>query len=328
MSTKKKSVTRLEDLVVEEVSIVDKPANLRRFLMLKNEDEASMKTKGTEIFKDKDGNLVAKKTETSEAPTVEVEKPDETSNEIVKNFSNLGELIQKRLSVTSSARKEIYSTLSETMSRLYTVMNTTDYAQTDMGEGDSKLVPVLAAELAEIAKDIGALAKSLGSVVKKSDENSDSVESKLESLIDAVQSEIVEKAGMSKGSAGKLKNVIATLSGMVKEFEGGKVAPTSTDTDKSKGKVTKSEDEEKPAEVVALEKSVVDLSGQVSQLLAIVKTQNKTLVKIKKSRGGSNAIAVDSSEKEDQTAFDDKWGLDLNEDKSRENIDKAIDFND
>lgn len=53
----KKQVTRLEDLLVEEVSMVDRPANKRRWLAVKSEDGTA--DKGTEIKTDDKGNLTA-----------------------------------------------------------------------------------------------------------------------------------------------------------------------------------------------------------------------------------------------------------------------------
>lgn len=58
-------VHRLTEIVVEEVSLVDRPANLQPFLIIKRDATA---VADGEIVKDEDGNLVTAKGETKQAP--------------------------------------------------------------------------------------------------------------------------------------------------------------------------------------------------------------------------------------------------------------------
>ena len=154
-----KTVTRLEDLLVEEVSIVDRPANKRRFLTVKS--EAGMGAKGTEIHLDASGNLV-----TGEAPPPGAPAPEPV--DLAFAFAEAGEVlaaVEKRLALPSDFRTEIFRNLYDGMRRMSAVLQATEIARAD-DDGKTPLVPLLMGELEEIRNNLGGLLKKLGKVTK------------------------------------------------------------------------------------------------------------------------------------------------------------------
>lgn len=338
---KKNQVHRLEDLVVEEVSVVDKPANQRPFLVVKNKDGKVMATKGKEIQRDKNGNLVTKGDDNNDAPTNE-------PVDIAKAFADLGlavvevdekggEIIEKRLSISSAQRTELFRSLGDAMRRASTAMTMVDFADTDSGEGGSTLVPVLAQEFAEVGKAFTDAAKALGkSSTKKNDDQSEAneIENKLEALIESVEAELVEKTSVSKGSIDKIKSAISALNSIVNELSGGKAegakpgaAGDKSDADK-RGKTKKND--ESDDEVVSLRKNVEVLTGNVEKLTGVIERQNKEIVTLKKARPASNVIGAGQRQetRKNEDEDDTHWGLDLNDEKDRESVDKSVSFHD
>lgn len=183
-----KKVTRLEDLLVEEVSLVDKPANKRPLLMVKSEDGVSATT---EIKTDENGNLVTDVAPipvpttppapaSEPAPTEEVQTPvvDESDSdgeeaeeaEVEKSLQAVAkgfEAISKRLTIPSAARTELWQSLSPIMGRLSTAMAMSDYAQTNEDPTQSDILPLIVAELDDLSKALAACSKSMSKRVAK-----------------------------------------------------------------------------------------------------------------------------------------------------------------
>lgn len=150
-------VTRLEDLLVEEVSVVDRPANKRRFLTVKN--EGGMGDKGTEVVVDADGNLVTG----GDAPA-----PAQEPVDLPFAFHGVGETlaaIEKRLALPAEFRDEIFRNLYTVMRRASAVLQTTEVVRSD-DEGETPLAALIVGELDEIQTAIGDLMKKLGQVQK------------------------------------------------------------------------------------------------------------------------------------------------------------------
>lgn len=278
----KKQIHRLEDLLVEEVSLVDRAANKRRFLAVKSED--GMGERGAEIVTDENGNLITKKDSqvTPEEPGTEpgVGTDDSSSIEEISVFKSVEEVIsrvEKRLSINLDMRRELFQSLNDNISRLNTVINSADMAQIDRGDKPSTLVPVLAAELMEVSKSILALSKMLGGVKKEDDETP------------------VEVDYMSSLNEISLK---------LQELG--------------------SESVQKNEEVVQIEKHFVALTDRITRLTDIVKSQNKKLYELEQVRGQTNVIPVEKGtvKKEEDTS----WPLDMNNERTRENVDKSVSF--
>ncbi len=350
-----KRVHRLEDLLVEEVSIVDKPANKRRFLAVKSED--GMK-KGAEITTDAEGNLVTdpaappSSTPDPDPPgstltlkvdadgkvlSVQTEDPVPTP-ELAARFAAVGEgleAVEKRLSIDPEMRRGIFRELGDAMGRLQSVLATTDVARIDRGEGGSTLVPVLGADLGEIAKVLGTMARKLSSSSTKKGDDTTEIgdEAKvLEALVQTVEEAVAKRgAKMGKGRLGKFKDAIKVLQGILAEIEGqfppGAKAPPFPPKPGGKrppgapppprGKAAKTE-----------EPGLAGLTEQVEKLTGIVKSQGKVIHDLRKRPGSSNVIPVDRSHVDKAAGPDDEvhWPLDMNDEKNRETVDKSVSF--
>lgn len=223
MTTKRtKRVHTLEDLLVEEVSVVDRPANQRRFLTVKAEDG-----KGREIGMDDAGNLVTD-AETQPAPSDDL--PD-----LSEVFKSAAESLEKRLTIDPDMRMMVFTTLANAMGRLNAVAASADFAQTDSDgtKGPSTLVPVLAEELAAVAKEIGALSRSLGKKKTKKDAGEDEPDDALAALLDAVEEQVQKRgAKMSKARLTAFKSALDTLGKILNELD-------PVETTKAKDKVEK-----------------------------------------------------------------------------------------
>lgn len=302
-----KQVHRLEDLEVQEVSIVDRPANKRRFLAVKSE-VGDMGDKGAEIITDENGNLVSdgnsSRTEETGDPTVtETATDDAPELGVFKSIEELTVKLEKQLSINPDMRREVFSSLGDSVGRLHTVMNTVDMAQVDRGDKPSTLTPVLAAELGEVAKAILSLAKLLGGPMKK-DESDPSPDFK--AFLDAFGGKLEELEKNDPETKGALETLTKALSSEL-DREGRKTT-------------VKSEDPTK------LEKAFVTLTERVTKLTGIVKAQNKKLHELGRVRGQSNVIPVEKGTPNKSEEDDTDWPLDMNNEKTRESVDKSVSF--
>ncbi len=334
---------RLEDLIVEEVSTVDKPANQRRFLAIKSEDGNKMATKGKEIQDDGKGNL---STEGADKPTVVVD--------IAKAFADAGvhlANIEKRLTISSVMRSDIFRSLQSAMGRIGTVMGTVDMAQNDRGEGASTLTPVLAKELGEVSKEIAQAAKVLsgGKVVKNDPENAvvSEIEEKIEALADAINNEVVEKRSIGTDRISKLREGVEFLAGILTDLDkdadgktkakkkpnpfakpdavaAAKLAAEQAEKEKKAKEKTKKDD----SDVSELRKSVEILTGSVGKLTGVVEKQRGTISDLRKARQGSNVISVEKTDADSVEVPDEQWPMDMNDEKTKEKTEKAISFHD
>jgi hypothetical protein len=286
----KKDITRIVELEVEEVSIVDKPANQRRFLAVKSEEGM---TKGAEIVQDDQGNLVTSKENVTEEPLV---KKDLLSP--VEIFKAIGENIEKSLTVMPEVRKDIFQALNDSMSRLNTVYNATDSAGVDYrGDKVSSLVPVLASEIAEVSKELGKLAKTLIGVKKE-----DSAEN-------STNDEPLEKAGakMSKERLSQFRNAMEALSKILTQLSG---------TDEVK-KVQNSDSSEQ------IMKNLVEINIQLTEQ---IKKSNQRIQKLERKPNLSNVLPIEQKVEKRFDNYDVSWPMDLNDEKIPDKIDKSVSF--
>lgn len=315
--SKADGVHRLEDLLVEEVSIVDRPANKRRFLAIKNEGGMS---KQVQVQVGEDGKLTASgDVSQSASPQVESAGGSET--------------VEKRLTITAELRAEIFRLMGDAVRRIHTVMGAADIAEVNE-RGDSTLVPVIMDELKEISNAIGGTVKRLNAVAKSDspDEgtqasDSDPVESALKHAVDAVE-EAVSKRNIGKGRLSKFKQALGTLQAILNELE-GPATPTKQQSDAvdpvvqaaagaAKGGVKKDD------LGVAVSKSVERLGVYVESLVKTVEQQGRVIQQLRDARPASNALSVEKSEPVESA--EPTWPLDMNADKSRESVDKSISF--
>lgn len=203
-----KKVTKLEELLVEEVSMVDRPANQRRFLTVKSED-----AKGAEITPGPGGKL------TTPAPT-----PAPVTKSMAESLASVGDkLIQleKRLSITPNTRTALFNGLREAISRLDSIFLMADVAETDWdgSKGESTLMPLLSTELGEVATALGKLAKAFGKV-EKSETPENEAETALKALVEGLETAVQKRgAKMSKARLTTFKSAMEALASILAELD-------------------------------------------------------------------------------------------------------------
>lgn len=256
----KKQVHKLEDLLVEEVSIVDRPANKRPFLLVKNETGA----KGAELVVDAEGNLIA--TELDGATETELDALVTKSEADADPGSST---VEKDLSIAPEVRRMIFQQLGQATRRLNGVLNIADAAPTDFdGDGDpSPIPPMLAKELGDIAALITSSSAALGKL-KKSDET----EASLEALVTSLEASVQKRgAKMSSGRLGKFKAALAALQSILAELDAGGTPV-------------------KKAEVEA----ITLMTSSVEKLTETVRKQAREIRVLKESRPASNVHPADA----------------------------------
>lgn len=313
MATKANQKFRLEDLVVEEVSIVDRPANQRRFLTVKNED--GMNPKGAEIVKDENGNLVTEPNTAQTPATASSDPPADPSTPsepvgtgLAESFKVAGEgleKIEKRLTIGSDQRRDVFRSISDVMNRLSSVMNVADFAASEKaGEDASKLVPILAEELSEVAKVVAAVAKTLGGKSVKKD---DAVPAPQPTTV--VPAPAPQPAPVQPETVPVVQGVDA-IRNLVEGLE------KASRVDAGEGQVLVSK---------------ADFDGlmtNVHQLTEVMKRQGKELRTLRNTPMGSNVIPIDKGSDDQRREDDDEtsWPLDMNAEKNPGTVDKAVSF--
>lgn len=295
----KKKVTRLEDLEVHEVSSVDRPANKRPFLMVKNEDGTETPAPATPAAPD--------------APVVADETvPIETLAQLLKALGEqlvkleASDPIAKRLSVSESVRRSTFKAAGEAMRRIDTAMSTMSMADVDEN-GSPEFMALIASELSDISKLIATTAKAFKSRTKKSEDDLSEIEKSIDDITEGLRTE-VEKAGakMARKRLSSFRTALKTLKSLLDEID--PPVEKADATDPHVEKLTK-----------ALDESI----GESKKLADVVKRQAAELKKHRDSRQGSNVVPVEGGDGNAQD--DDAWPFDMNH-ESRGSVDKSVDF--
>lgn len=274
MTKSAKQVHTLEDLLVEEVSVVDRPANKRRFLTVKAEDG-----KGQEIQVGPDGKLITPDGDPS-GDTTDTTPIDQAFAAIGKTLAD----VEKRLTIHPDMRREIFQGLQDNMGRISAVMASADFAQSDRdgSKGPSKLVPILSEELMEVAKELAALGRKIGKTDATKGEGGDDPPATdgedptkaLETLVAGLE-ETVQKRGakMSKARLAAFKAAMKTLGQILAELD-----PEAQKDDTKKAK------KQEPGEGIARHVHTFSQGGQ---------TWTTTPVDVPEGRPHTHSVTID-----------------------------------
>lgn len=284
----KKQVHRLEDLLVEEVSIVDRPANKRPFLMVKSAEGGE---RGAEVVPGEGGALVTETTPTPPAATPPAPAPTQKNEAPVDEpkmtpaFVALFDRIEKALTITPEIRREIFRDLGDAQKRIGGVMCLADFAPTDFdGKEPSDLVPLFAKELSEVSGIIDGVAKRLGKLSKNAPPEppaEDPVAKGLTALTEALESKIEKRgAKMSAARLGKFKTALDALHKLLAELE------TVTDSAPAEGRTTKVDEQ--------VEKALSGAAEGIERLQEKVKKQAREIHDLRNARPAGNALPVDA----------------------------------
>jgi methyl-accepting chemotaxis protein len=298
----KKKVYMLEDLEVEEVSIVDRPANNRKFLLVKN--EVPMGSKGAHIVTNGNGDLVTDDTVGSDIAgtsddTPMVLKADDVSFSrfFVTIGENLGK-IEKRISINSDLRSKIHKAINDIMGRLYSVMGVMDGAEKSDSNIDSSLLPMLGQELREISKEINKLAKGCERFRKSEDTSSDFAE-----VIESISSSIDRLDKDTDITDNQMENFTKAID--LIEVVLNDVRSNTTSTGVGSDRSDNSD-------------LLKEVNKNISKLVKAI-GDNK-----ERFSGRSNALSVDVGRPDIKK--DVHWPLDMNNERTRDTVDKSISF--
>jgi len=285
---KDKKITKLQDLEVHEVSIVDRPANQRRFLTVKNAADQA----GEEIDSDEQGNLVTK------------------PKAVEKNI----------LALSEELKMEAYNTLPRICRRLDTLYTVIEYANW-AEEGPGGLAKLVGKEMQDLAKGMDELGKKFGSVEKSDSvpedlekhfaelaseikkDNSEINETKLQGLVEILEQK-VQKEGqeqMSNKEENTLEAIHGLLANLTQTLQG--------DADKCVIKSEETETEDNSEE--NFNDAIKEFKNTVETMKSQLEEKDARIAELEKAAPLSNGVVAEQVEKEDTD--DELWPYDMNE---------------
>ena len=328
-------VHRLREIVAEEVSLVDRAANKRRFLLLKRDGMTEPNAVGAEVTSDGEGGLTAATTDEGVekvegsgdgGDSGETDKAGEDREQQGK-AGHIDEEEERRrrgkqkLTIPGPVKTAITRTLTQASERLASVLEKVKAAETT-DEQTSMPVP------AEIGRELGQAMNLVRSVGEKYP--SPSAKSAGEGDGDAEGTD-VEKRGarMARARMSQLEGAVKMLSELVKELRNEQ---RTSSVGKSDGKtvVNKSEPES-PTQPASAQSEVLATVGAVAKtvesLSRVVKSQGAKLALMSKGVPQSNAIPVNGSGSE-ESLKEVAWPMDMNRPIDRDTVRKEHWFED
>jgi hypothetical protein len=337
-------VHRLRDIVVEEVSLVDRAANKRRFLVVKRSDDMADDESATAGDEDVE-KATKKKPAASEGKTDEEKrrKPaaakdeadaekaravhdDDEDDEVDdakktrRSEDDEEDDAEKAKSPDDSEDDEEEKKAPRRKQEVLTLPATVKEATLRvLTEALERLMTVAsrikqATETAEEAAlpndvlgELGAIAELLGKVGAGKSRAAKAA---------------VAKAGarMSKDRLDRFQKAMAALAEILKELTDSKDAPVGPTAGAAESGVKKRDAGGAPAAVLGL----AELVTGISDLTRVVKRQEEELTRIRQVRGVSNAISVDGARRKEPE--DVSWPMDMNRPISRDKVKKEVSF--
>lgn len=317
---------RLRDIVVEEVSLVDRAANKRRFLVVKRSDGMSGQN-GDDVEKAKkkpttegepiDEQKAKKKPAQEEEPVDEAKakKPpvDEESDGAEKTKAPAAcapgdeEPKPKRkadLALPADLKESLLATLTQAMERLMALANQIKDAGEPDAEGDAAALPD------DLGSEIDAIAELLGETTSKRGKRK------------AAKSEVAKGGSrMAKDRLDRFQKAMALLSDILKEITQSNEESAAPTAGAAEAGVHKRGPEAASPAVPGLK----ELATGIGELTRVVKHQEEELARLRQARGVSNAIPVDGGGRRAEPQ-DVSWPLDMNRPISRDKVRKEVSF--
>jgi hypothetical protein len=317
-------VHRLRDIVVEEVSLVDRAANQRRFLVVKR--SAEMADESTAIADTKPDKPSAiekakKKPPVAGDETVDEEKAKKPADDEADDSEDAekarsapeddaaeddddpaGKKKQRKqegLVIAAPVKEALLRALTEALERLMALANSIKEA-TEPEEGDDVAMPE------DVGTELEAIAEMLSGVDKRK----------------AAKKGVV-KAGarMAKDRLDRFQKAIALLADILKELTDAKDGPTGPSAGAAESGLKKRDASASPTLPVP---GLADLVSGIGELTRVVKRQEEELGRIRQARGVSNAIPVEGGRRTEPQ--DISWPLDMNRPISRDKVRKEVSF--
>lgn len=331
----KEDIHRLRDIVVEEVSLVDRAANKRRFLVVKRSDEMSdgedqeldetvdvggeSESVGDDVAKAKKkpnaeaGDPVDEEKRKKPASDEETEKArrraadeeaDADAEKAKAPTDDEGDKKKQRkaklLSLSAPMKDALLSGLTDALERLMAIANDVKSAET--GDGEASMPGDMSEEMDAVSELLSSLCDGAAEKKRKS---------------------TVTKAGarMSKDRLDRFQKALSLLADILKELTDLKAQATGPTAGAAEQGIKKQDAASAPAAVPGM----AELVGGISELARVVKRQEEELSRIRQTRGVSNAIQVDGGGRRSEPV-DVSWPLDMNRPISRDKVKKEVSF--
>ncbi len=319
-------VHRLRDIVVEEVSLVDRAANQRRFLVVKRSAEmADESTASADTKPDKPSAIekakkkppadaevdltvdeAAKAAEDEADGEADAQKAAPPKDGASDNTDNAvaGKKKQRKaddgLIIAAPVKEALLGVLTQALERLMALASSIKDA-TEPDDGTEASMPE------DIGNELAAIAEMLSVVDKRK----------------TAKAEVV-KAGarMSKERLDRFQKAMAALAEILKELTDAKEMPEGPSAGAAQSGVKKRSaiSPPTPAAVPGLE----DLVSGIGDLTRVVKRQEEELTRMRQARGVSNAIPIEGGRRAEHQ--DVSWPLDMNRPISRDKVRKEVSF--
>jgi hypothetical protein len=311
-------VHRLRDIVVDEVSLVDRAANQRRFLVVKrspdmaDESTASADGSGVEKAKKKPAGAEAVDEEKARKKPADDEEKDASDTEKARGAAKdddeeeedaEGEPTKKarkqELVLAAPVKEALLRVLTDALERLMALANAIKEAA-EPEDGDSGEMPK------DVTSELEAIADLLYEADKRKRTKAD-----------------VAKTGarMAKDRLDRFQKALSLLADILKELtETKEPAPGPTAGAAETG--VKKRDAE--ASLAAAVPGLAELVSGIGELTRVVKRQEEELARIRQARGVSNAIPVESARRAEPQEV--SWPLDMNRPISRDKVKKEVSF--
>ena len=304
---------RLRDIVVEEVSLVDRAANKRRFLVVKRSDGMSGDDgeSGVEKAKKKPApqdeqtdEAKAKKPPQDEAADDAEKAKGDTADEASDAEPKPKPKRKADLALPADLKEALLATLTQAMERLMALANQIKDAGEPDAEADDPSLPE------ELGSEIDAIAELLGEATTKSGKKR------------AAKADVAKGGSrMAKDRLDRFQKAMALLSDILKEITQSNEETAAPTAGAAEAGVKKRGPEAGSPAAPGLK----ELAAGIGELTRVVKRQEEELTRLRQTRGVSNAIPVDSGGRRAEPQ-EVSWPLDMNRPISRDKVRKEVSF--
>jgi hypothetical protein len=356
-------VHRLRDMVVEEVSLVDRAANKRRFLIVKRSDEMAEDAEvGTEVKPDGRGGLTAGVQKAKKKPAAsDAEDPaaDQAKRKKPGGADEGGDTAKARRGAAAEdddgeadaekARRPNPKDGEEDAAKARRPKGQDGQADgTDEGDGDETRrrkadgltmpTPVKEAVLMALTEALERL-MSVANRVKEAEETDEQVDAPVPDDVGTEVRAIAEllggvgesypsptaKASVAKAGARMAKDRLDRFhKAMTLLAEILKELSDGREPAPTAGAAEASVRKRDDAAAAAPVSGLTELVAGISELTRVVKRQEEELGKLRQARGVSNAIPVDGARRREPD--DVSWPFDMNRPITRDKVKKEVSF--
>lgn len=319
-------VYRLEDIEVEEVSMVDRPANKRKFLVVKQARSESMHVrKGTELTPDGKGGFITSAsgipaTQSTETPAAT--EATTTEKAAVELPPGMREGALPVLQLAAQKLEELVNVVDKSKPAKIVDGELPEGAPAEVGDAITSVIDLLqrVADRYPTSEapplDEGADPAAAGADAPPADATMNAKRLEKAARIVRTDASMVAKVGakMSKERLSRFRQALSVLASMLTELEQPNAAAPAGDAAKAKAK--KSDDADSLEKAM---KTIADLSELVKKQSARIGDLTAKVTAVTKSRSGGNALAIDPA-REEAGSGDVSWPMDMSRDlKSRSN---------